>query len=277
MFAAWWGVGLLGAILVTRSWNVPIPARTELAGRSVENVAATARDGVTSRGWLVRAATDSPRCVVFAAGIRGNRCAMAERAEWYLANGWSALLVDLRGTGESDVARITMGFDESLDLVGWHDFLRARGFTTIGAHGQSLGAAAVVYTAARTSPPLRWSFVVLESCYRDIDGALAARLPFVPFANALTWPMSCCAEWLTGVPAANLRPVDAIRSLDAPLLLLCGSDDTKVGANAAADLCDASPANEKRAVTIDGLGHVDLWRSAGERLRAELATFLASR
>jgi len=276
-FAMWWVAGFGGALLVTMPRNVPVAARAEVAGRALENVATTASDGVTTRGWLVRAAPDSTRCVVFAAGIRGNRAAMLERAEWYLANGWCTLLVDLRGTGESDAARITMGWNESLDLLAWRELLRTRGFTTVGAHGQSLGAAAVVYSAARSMDASRWDFVVLESCYRDIEAALAARLPWLPFANALTWPMSCCAEWLTGVSGTSLRPVDAIRSLDAPTLLLCGASDTKVGERATDDLLGSSPARDKRAVVVDGIGHVDLWRAAGERVRAELASFLASR
>ena len=270
-------VGFASAFAATMPWNVVIEPRAEVAGRAVENVQSVAADGVTTRGWLVRAAPDSQRCVVLAAGIRGNRLAMLRRAEWYLANGWSALSIDLRGTGESDPARISMGWHEARDLAAWHDLARGRGFTVVGVHGQSLGAAAVVYGAVRSTTPPRWDFAVLEACYRDIDNAMTARLPWIPFPRLLLWPFECCADWLTAANASDLRPVDAIRGLAAPTLFVCGADDRIVGPNATADLFAASPARDKRIIEIAGAGHVDLWPAGGDSLRAAIAAFLASR
>lgn len=273
----WWAAGFAAALLATQPWNVPVDARTEIAGRPIDSLEAIATDGTTTRGWLVKAAANSTRCVVFAAGIRGNRLAMLPRAEWYLANGWSVMLVDLRGTGASDAARVSMGWHEALDLVAWHDVLRMCGFTTVGAHGQSLGAAAVVFTAVRAERPPQWDFVVLESCYRDIEAALHARLPWVPFPSLSLWPLEQSAALLTGVDGAQLRPVDAIRALAAPTLLVCGSDDRDVGEGANAALLAACGANDKRAVEIAGAGHVDLLRVPGGTLQKALGEFLAGR
>jgi pimeloyl-ACP methyl ester carboxylesterase len=269
----WWLTGFAAAWLATLPHPSGIAALRELGGRPIEPVATTARDGVAVRGWLVDA-NGGKRCVVLAAGIRGNRLAMLTRAEWYLAHGWSTLLVDLRGTGESAPERIAMGFHEALDLCAWHTFLRERHYLSIGVHGQSLGAAAAVYTAVCAAPPPEWAFVVLEACYRDIGAALAARLPWVP--SALLWPMRVCSEWLLGVDAEQLSPLQAIRELQAPTLIACGTDDTKVGPDAARLLFEASPAHDKRRVDVAGIGHGDLWR-AGSELRRALAAFCAAR
>ncbi len=274
-FVAWWGTGLAAAWLMTRGHPVAFAARAELGGRAVEAVATTTVDGLTVRGWLVSTAAASSRCVLLAAGIRGNRLAMQTRAEWYLANGWSALLVDLRGTGESDSARVSMGWHEALDLLAWHAFLRQRGFTAIGAHGQSLGAAAITFTAVRSDRAPVWHFVVLESCYRDAEVALRARLPGVP--RFLLWPLEVSCAWLMQVDPAKLRPLAAIHSLNAPTLLACGTIDEKVGPDALALLLAASPARDKRRVDIAGAGHVDLWRAGGDTLPRALGEFLAGR
>jgi hypothetical protein len=279
-FAAWWLVGLCGALAMTWPRSVDVGTRTELGGRPVEQVTTVTGDGVTVRGWLVPASTATTsvgpaRCVVLAAGIHGNRLAMLTRAEWYLAHGWSTLLVDLRGTGASDAARIAMGWHEALDLIAWHAFLRGRGCAAIGAHGQSLGAAAIVYTAVRATPPPAWHFVVLESCYGDVDAALQARLPFVP--RFLLWPLVACGEWLLGVDAHALRPVDAIAALPAPTLLAVGAADAKVGPDATSQLWAASPASDKRRLDIPGVAHGDLWRQGGAALPDALAAFLAGR
>lgn len=267
--AAWWALGLLTVIVATAPVNAPIPPRTQLHGRPVEDVTTTTADGVAVRGWLVRATATEIGCVVLAPGVRGNRLAMIDRAAWHLDHGWSVLLVDLRGNGASAPARITMGFAEARDLVAWHAFLRSRGFARVGVHGVSLGAAAIAF--AGDTP---WDFAVLESCYRDLDAALAARLPWVPLPTIAFWPVRRWADWLLALPWHRLRPVDAIASLRCPTLLLCGADDEKVGPDALAALLAACAAERKRAVPIPGAVHEDLWLRDRDRCAAALADFL---
>lgn len=243
-----------------------------IAGRTVEAVSTKARDGVDLSGWLVRADTGSTRCVVLAAGIRANRQAMVARASWHLQRGWSTLLVDLRGTGESAPVRITMGWHEALDLIAWAAFARAHGFDEVGVHGQSLGAAAAVYTAVRGDA--QWQFALLESCYVDIHEALTARLPFLP--AFLLWPLVACSQVLIDANAADLVPERAIAALRAPTLLLQGQRDSKVGERALERLFAASGAARKATCLVPRAGHDDLW-GHGDRAQAAIAAFLLAR
>ena len=270
----WWGAGLVGALLLTNPHPAPVGPLREWAGRSVDPVATVTGDGVAVRGWWIGSA-DSSRAVVLAAGIRGNRQSMLSRAVWYLEHGWSVLAVDLRGTGESEPRRISMGWHEALDLLAWREFLRLRGVTVVGVHGQSLGAAAAAYTAVRGHGPPDWHFAVLEACYRDIDAALAARLPFLP--GPLLWPLRLSAEWLLSVSADDLSPARALRRLSVPTLFVCGEADHKVGPQATEVLFAASAATDKHLCIVPGLGHVDLWAAAGQPVQQALAAFLAAR
>ena len=194
---------------------------------------------------------------MLAAGIGGHRRAMLARAAFWLRRGTATLLVDLRGTGASTAARLSMGWHEALDLAAWHGWARRRGFARIGVHGVSLGAAAAVYTAVHGAPAPDWAFVVLEACYVDIHAALYARLPWLP-AVAL-WPMVLGAEWLLGVDARELSPERAIHHLTAPTLLVVGDQDTKVGPDAHQRLRAASGAALVHEHVVRGAGHVDLW------------------
>jgi pimeloyl-ACP methyl ester carboxylesterase len=266
--ALWWLAGLVGAFLATRGRAVAVPAQAEIAGRPAESVSALTGDGLNVCAWLVRASEDSLRCVVLAAGIRGNRTVLTSRAAWYLEHGWSTLLVDLRGTGESDAARISMGWYEARDLHAWRTFLRSRGFARIGVHGQSLGAAAIAYSDGD------WAFAVFESCYADVDEALAARLPWVPWPRLVLWPLRQCSEWLLGVDIGQLRPVERVAHLRAPALFLCGDTDSEVGPDAAARLTVACGGVGKRCVIVPGAGHEDLLDRDGETVRAALAAFV---
>jgi len=271
--ALWFVGGFVVAAILTQPRNVPIAARASLADRAVEAVDVRSADGVTVRGWYVPAAADSARCVVLAAGVGGNRKAMVARGEFYLARGWSTLLVDLRGTGESDPERISMGWHEAEDLRAWHAWLRDRGVRDIAAHGESLGAAAVVYSSVDTA----WAWLVLEACYLDIDSAMHNRVPWLPWPHLGLWPMHVASQWLLGVDRAEMRPVDKIRHATMPTLMIYGDRDQSVGDGTAEAMYAASGAAEKRLVWIPGADHVDLWRFDKPRLEAALEAWLASR
>ena len=272
LLAAWWGLGLAAALALTAPANRPVPRSERLADAEVVDVSTVASDGVPLRGWLAKAPGDGRRCVVLAAGIRGTRRAMASRAAWYLRHGWSALLVDLRGTGESAPERIAMGWHEAKDLAAWAALARAQGFAQVGVHGQSLAAAAVCYSALLPEAP-SWRFCVLEACYRDIEAAMAARMPTIP--RPLLWPLVACAEWLLGIDASRLDPVAAIAHLRAPSLLACGTRDHLVGPDAHDLLFAACGAADKEHVLVPEAGHVDLFHAPGSALPARLAAFLA--
>jgi fermentation-respiration switch protein FrsA (DUF1100 family) len=225
---------------------------------------------VTVRGWLCTA--DPARCVVLAAGIHGNRMSMVQRAMWWLQQGWSTLLVDLRGTGASDATPIALGWHEATDLLAWRALLAARGFTRIGAHGQSLGAAAIVYAAARGAD---WSFAVLEACYDDIRHALANRMPWVPLPGLVLWPMVAAAQVRLHVDVDELRPIALVPRLLMPVLMLAGDGDAAVKRAETETLFAAVGSANKLLVWIHGAAHVDLWtsdaaacaRALGELLR----------
>lgn len=268
LFVMWLLGGFVGGHLATRGRPAAMPARVDLAGHAIEAVATTTADGLTVRGWLVRAFPDSRDCAVLATGIRGNRTSVLAGAEWYLARGWSALVVDLRATGESDGGRVSMGWHEAADLRAWYALLRERGFTRLCAHGQSLGAAAIAYS------DLPWDLMVLESCYVDIDEALRARLPWVPVPGLLLWPLRRSAEWWSDTSAAMLRPGEALVKRRLPTLFLCGAADTKVGNDGTQRLAAACAAADERVVLIAGAGHEDLLAADRAAVLAALAAFV---
>jgi alpha-beta hydrolase superfamily lysophospholipase len=270
LFAGWWLAGGLAAERATAPRPAAIPERRELAGQPCEDVEVRADDGVVTRGWWV-AGNGGRGAVVLAAGIRGNRLAMVSRAAWYLERGWSVLLVDLRGTGASDAQRVTMGWHEAADLRAWARWLRWRGLATIGAHGQSLGAAAIVYSGEP------WDFAVLEACYTRIDEALAARLPWLPWQGVLLWPFRAASAWWMGVDAERLRPIELVGARTLPTLFVCGEHDTKVGPDGARRLFAACGAVDKRLVTIAGAGHVCLQAADPAAFAAALAGFVPAR
>ena len=271
---AWFATGFAAAHFATRARPAAIQPLSSWQGHRVEPVQAIAEDGVVCHGWLV-APAGAEECAVLAAGIGGHRLGMLARSEFWLRRGTATLLVDLRGTGETKAARLSMGYHEALDLAAWHAFARTRGFRRVGVHGVSLGAAAAIYTAVRPAVAPAWAFAVLEASYVDIRSALCARLPWLP-AVAL-WPMVASAEWLLAVDADDLSPERAIRNLTAPTLLVVGDQDRKVGPDANARLRAASGASLVREHVVPGAAHVDLWSRDAAGIAAAIEVLLRAR
>ena len=214
----WFGSGAVGAFLVTAPAHRELPTRTALAGTPIRSVRLRAADGTALAGWYLDARTG--RAVALFAGIRGDREALLDRARDHLRRGWSTLLVDLRGTGESEGDRISFGWHERHDVVAAYAWLRDNGVRTVAAHGVSLGAAAILYAADELDD---LGFAILEMPYRDIDSALANRAPFVPWPEFTLWPVRFWGAVLLGVATERLAPIHHADTLDAPVLLLAGA------------------------------------------------------
>ncbi|MEM9216409.1 MAG: alpha/beta fold hydrolase [Cyanobacteria bacterium P01_F01_bin.150] len=136
-------------------------------GLDYEDVEFKARDGVTLRGWLIKGGTD--RVIVQSHfGVQCNRGGWSPKgrgpiAPWkedikflrqaqYLAEqGYSVLMYDLRGHGESDLGTIpwvSWGPEEAKDVLAAVDFVSARpefANACVGLLSICMGAASTTY------------------------------------------------------------------------------------------------------------------------------------
>lgn len=136
-------------------------------GLDYDNVEFKARDGVTLRGWLIKNGTD--RVIVQSHfGVQCNRGGWSPKgrgpiAPWkedikflrqakYLSEqGYSVLMYDLRGHGESDLGTIpwvSWGPEEAKDVLAVVDFVSARPefvHASVGLLSICMGAASTTY------------------------------------------------------------------------------------------------------------------------------------
>jgi fermentation-respiration switch protein FrsA (DUF1100 family) len=116
-------------------------------GASSESVTFQSTDGVALRGWFFPG-SGGDRAVILVHGRNGNRTgdSAATVARFLLANGYSVLTFDLRGHGQSDGERFSLGYLERRDVAGAVDYLVARGYRQerIALLGSSMGAGTVL-------------------------------------------------------------------------------------------------------------------------------------
>jgi uncharacterized protein len=202
--------------------------------------------------------------------LRGDTFLMAERIA---AAGMSVVMMDLRGHGDSDGARLTFGHHESRDVLGAVDFLLARGYqpARIGIFGASMGGVSGI-AAAATEPAI--GAVVTDSAFADLDDVL--RLQF----RRLTRLPVCClrgalvvARLLTGVNLTARAPHRLVRAMRGrPMLVIHAAGDPFVPVRHAHLLADAGQA---ACWITPGTRHLASAGAVGARYAEVVADFFA--
>lgn len=173
----------------------------------------TARHEALQLSAWYGAAHDATGAVILVHGrdaCRGDelRGSTFELAHALMQEGLSVLMVDLRGHGESDHARLTFGRRERRDILGAVDFLLARGYrpSRIGVLGASMGGVSAIGAAAE-EPAI--GALVTDSAFADFDAVLRVqfsrltRLPDFFLSGAVLAARALTGEHLTRHPAAD--------------------------------------------------------------------------
>jgi fermentation-respiration switch protein FrsA (DUF1100 family) len=245
----------------------------------VEAVNIASASGATLHGWFV-AGRPGTGAVVLLHGVRANRLAMLRRAKLLHGAGLAVLLFDFQAHGESTGVRITFGRLEGLDARAAVAFMRERlPRERIGAIGSSLGGAAALLGPA--PPPV--DALVLESVYPDIGSAIANRVRVVLgstlgdiAAPATAWLFQLILQPFLGVKSADLRPIDHISAVTAPVLVACGTQDDRTTIIETRAMFERVRA-PKVFWAVDGAGHVDLESYAPAAYRDHVLAFLIER
>jgi fermentation-respiration switch protein FrsA (DUF1100 family) len=247
------------------------------ADLAAESVAMISGSGATLRGWFLPGRPGGGG-VVLMHGVRANRLSMVRRARMLHESGFSVLLFDFQAHGESSGKRITFGHLEALDAAAAVAFAKARlPNEKIGAIGTSLGGAAALLGPT----PLPVDALVLEAVYPDIGAATENRIRSVlgsPIGSVVAPPLTHAFELMMppilGVAPAELRPIDHIADVAAPLLIVSGTRDTRTTARETVAMFDRAR-EPKLLWLVEGAGHVDLESYAPDAYRAHVLAFLA--
>jgi hypothetical protein len=246
-------VTLLAWIFQERLIFFPRPLESKPARPGVEEVAIVAADGATLRGWVVRGEGAPAQLVIY---FGGN----AEEVSWLTAAGgdfagWSLLLLNYRGYGESEGRP---GEKELLaDALAAYDHASRLGGVDprrIVAMGRSLGSGVAVYLASER--PVRG--VILVSPYDSLVEVGRRHYPLLPISLMLRHRFDSIAR---------------TPRIDAPLLCLVAADDQVIPASHSRALFEAWR-GAKTWHEIPGAGHDSI---AGEpEYRRSIALFLSS-
>ncbi len=247
---------------VTKLERKPLaPAAATIAG-TYEEVSFRATDGLALKGWWFpshqRGATrpvgaPSPdRAIVFVHGRAQNRVASSFRpdriAPLFLSRGWDVLLFDLRGHGESEGERYSLGQYEPRDIVAAVDFAASKAGIPKGrvaVVGESLGAGSAIMTV-QLDPAI--GPVVTDSAYAD--GYTVVSEVGTNYTGLPSWftpGIAVVSRLFFGLDVWSVRPAEVVRAHPerAWLFIQC-ADDRTVFPHHGTDLkaASANPATE---------------------------------
>jgi alpha-beta hydrolase superfamily lysophospholipase len=264
IFASWF---VAGQLVAPRQQEIGLsPADLPATSISLES-----ESGATIAGWHIPA-DDSKGVIVLLHGIRGSRLSMLERARLLNAAGYSIVMIDLQGHGESLGEQITIGHLEKHDARAAVEFARKQHPNEpIGVIGVSLGGA-----SALLASPLGIDALVIESVYPDIESAVnnrvAARLG--PLSDIPAWLLLMQLEPRLGIETSQLRPIDHVSIVGCPVFVISGTEDLHTTAAETRRFYEA--ANEPKELwLVDGAAHVDLLSKAPTEYRSRVTSFLS--
>ena len=257
---------LAGSYLVAPTQHlVPLPA-----GLQADSVQIERGNGQPVAGWFLRGSGKG--AILLLHGIRADRRQMLGRARFLAASGYSVLLIDLPGHGESAAPAITFGLREADGVQAALAFLRTRTpGQPLGMIGVSLGAAS--FMLCKTCPQV--DAVVLESMYPTIEEAVEDRLR--QRAGMLAMPLSRLLLWQLplrlDIDQRQLRPIDAMPGLRMPVMVAAGDRDlhTTIGETRR---IFAGASQPKALWEVPGAAHVDLYAYAPREYEERIGRFL---
>ena len=241
--------------LLIQSYNEPVTYDDYFPNEKVTDWNLTTKDNQKIAAWFIR--KDTSKVAVLLAGKGGNRLSMLSRAKLYLDKNYSVVMPDLRGTGNSKADFVTIGYNERYDLLACVDTLQKLHYTKIAAHGHSLGAATIAYSFKDFTA---YDFVVLESCYDNIDHAFEHRMERIHLPVWLMYPVKKFAEIRLGISSKELYPENYMSKINCPVLFLCGDHEWQIPVTESEKLCADCTSSKKYFHVFKGATHQDLLR-----------------
>jgi len=213
----------------THAVRYPVGRAPMVAASVYEDVAFLTGDGLTLRGWYFP--TQSDRAAIIVHGKDSNRIGGEHRmieklADFLVTSGYSVLIFDLRGNGDSDGDRFSLGYLERRDVAAAIDHLIARGFREdrIALVGISMGAGTVLQSLV-LHPNV--GAVVADSSYVDARTIVTEDLETLAGVPSWFTPgVLLMSNLAFGLDGEQVRPIEVVRAHPerAFLFIHCGGD-----------------------------------------------------
>jgi uncharacterized protein len=240
-----------------------------------ESVSFRSADGTRLSGWWIPAKGAPKGVVILCHGVDSTMKDMRWKAAAFNRHGFSTLVFDFRGRGESDGALCTIGYRETDDLLAAVKYVRGRDDAKdlpLGVFGESQGAAVALMGTARC-PDIR--AVVAESPFARLDHAVENHFRSVfGVTGALTSkPVRWIGEAMIRRRCCDVSPMDEVSKIaPRPLMIIQDEDDILCPKEETETLMKAA-GEPKELWSVPNAGHVRAEDVAPEEFERRVSQF----
>lgn len=221
--------------------------------------------------WLIRASNAKGTVILFH-GYGSSKSALLDRAAAFHDMGYTTLLADFRGCGNSEGSYTSIGHDEARDVRTCYDYIRSSGEKNVLLYGPSMGAVAIL--KAIDEGLVQPSGIILECPFSTMYRTICTRfdmmnVPSFPLAGILGfWGSVENGYW-----AFSHNPEDYARKVTMPALLMWGEKDDRVS-RAEVEAVYRSLAGPKTLCTFPRSAHESYLNRSRQEWTAAVGTFL---
>jgi pimeloyl-ACP methyl ester carboxylesterase len=282
LVAGYLAVGAIAADKLTLAQRMFTTDTPQAHGMSYEDVSFPARvDGLNIAAWYIPAdvsqtADKSPAIVMVhgwnASRTNGFNHHFLDLAQALHQAGFSVLMIDLRGHGQSADSHFSFGRLERRDVLAAIDFLLARGHKPgkIGLIGTSMGAASVIGAAVEDQAV---GAVATDSLFAEIYPVIKglwvkqSGLPMI-----FIYPTRWMFRVENGYDLASARPIDEIGKIaPRPLLMISCQMDTYIPVEQFQRLKQAAP--WAQTWTVQECRHAEIYEFVPQEYNQKIVTF----
>jgi alpha-beta hydrolase superfamily lysophospholipase len=257
--------------------NVPRPQNTHTpqdVGLQYTVQTISFQNGDSLEAWYIPRTEPRGAVLMFPAYAESKESQIAHATAFH-DMGYDILMVDFRGVGGSSGADTTLGVREAKDVARVVEYARQTWpGRPIVLYGVSMGSAAILRAIAVAG--VKPDVVIIESPFNRLLDTVRNRfdamgLPSFPGAELVVF-------WggvQQGFDGFAHNPVDYVRSVECPTLLMHGERDSRV-TTAQARAIYEQLSGRKEFVSFPGVGHESLLAAAPEMWKEHVAQFLST-
>ncbi|MFH0868131.1 MAG: alpha/beta hydrolase [Candidatus Woesearchaeota archaeon] len=238
----------------------PVHFTPESFNLNYEDVTFETSDGLKLKGWFIPSDKSNDTIIVMH-GYPTNKADVLPFS-MFLLKKFNVFLFDFRSFGESQGSYTTAGYKEVKDLDAAVSYLKSRKDTgNIGALGFSLGASVAIMNKDKDVKA-----IVSDSAYSNLNNMIKVmyknfyflKYPFVYLTRIY-------GKIFFGVDINDVSPVNAIKNIDKPVLIIHGKKDSQIPVNEAYILHNANKKAELWIVDADHGESYSLYKEEYEK------------
>lgn len=252
-------------------------AEEEFKNMPFEKVTLSASNGEKIYARILKPEKSNGHMIVACHGAHSSGiCEFCICAPYFHKAGYTVLMPEHRGCGESEGKFLGYGTHESTDTFLWIDYARGH-FPELDIFllGVSMGGATVLMMSDRIEDPAVKG-IIADCSYTSAWEEFAYQLknPFGLPAFPLLYILNLYCRIICKYSLRDASPIKAVRSAKRPILFIHGSRDALVPVTMQKELFDACP-TKKEMLTVENAVHAQSYYTDPRAYEAAVEKFIS--